>query len=53
MDIVVGLTMVIVAGALLTLRRGHGASAGGRKARADYKVIWVHGVAAAFGGTSS
>jgi threonine/homoserine/homoserine lactone efflux protein len=49
-DIVVGLTMVTVAGALLTLRRGHGASGGGREARADYKVIWVHGVAAAFGG---
>jgi hypothetical protein len=39
-----------VAGALLTLRRGHGTSAGSREARADYKVTWVHGVAAAFGG---
>jgi len=44
-DIIVGITMISVALALLAHK-----NKGDLEKRADYKIIWIHGIAAAFGG---
>lgn len=44
-DIVIGITMISVALALLIHKEKEG-----REKTADYKIIWIHGLAAAFGG---
>jgi hypothetical protein len=49
-DIVVGITMLGVAVYITAKEKRDGKGRGHVPAKADYKAIWVHGVAAAFGG---
>ncbi|MGC9106110.1 MAG: hypothetical protein ACP5HQ_06815 [Thermoprotei archaeon] len=49
-SVIVGLTMLGVALFLKAKERKKGRGEEGVQARADYRAIWIHGVAAAFGG---